>query len=410
MTFGPCLPWTAFVQWRVRVPEPATLFRLTVVLACLNVAFPQLVRAMRVGGAVGATSAALQVLLGVLFIASFWASTADDQEQGPTKRIRILFGVQVFVAMAIHHYFVIVAATAAWLFAPRTAVRWLRWQIGIFLAMALVPFVVDLGPLWIGLGVFVPDSATVRTAVAVPTVIVYMAGWQLFAFAVGYLAAGERRANRALQRSTRELVAMQQMLAESHRVAERTQISRELHDTLGHSLTLLNVNLELARHLVDGRAAEAISKAQTVGRVLLADVREVVHTLGADRSIDLKGALATLANGSSAPAVRLSWPESLVVASPAVAHAVFRCVQEALTNAIRHGHARTVWVDLEHTRDDLTLRVRDDGVGAKAIREGHGLRGMRERLEAVGGRCDITSAPGAGVTVQASVPLPTEAA
>ncbi len=255
-----------------------------------------------------------------------------------------------------------------------------------------------------------PDSATVRTAVAVPTVIVYMAGWQLFAFAVGYLAAGERRANRALQRSTRELVAMQQMLAESHRVAERTQISRELHDTLGHSLTLLNVNLELARHLVDGRAAEAISKAQTVGRVLLADVREVVHTLGADRSIDLKGALATLANGSSAPAVRLSWPESLVVASPAVAHAVFRCVQEALTNAIRHGHARTVWVDLEHTRDGLTLRVRDDGVGAEAIREGHGLRGMRERLEAVGGRCDITSAPGAGVTVQASVPLPTEAA
>lgn len=394
----------------MRVPEPATLFRLTAVLACLNVAFPQLVRATRVGGAVGATSAALQVLLGVLFIASFWASTADDQEQGPTRRTRILFGVQVFVAMAIHHYFVIVAATAAWLFAPRPAVQWLGWQLGIFLAMASVPLVVDLGPLWIGLGVFVPDSATVRTAVAVPTVIVYMAGWQLFAFAVGYLAAGERRANRALQRSTRELVAMQQMLAESHRAAERTQISRELHDTLGHSLTLLNVNLELARHLVDGRAAEAITKAQTVGRVLLADVREVVHTLGADRSIDLKGALAMLANGSSAPTVRLSWPESLVVANPAVAHAVFRCVQEALTNAIRHGHARTVWVDLEHTRNGLTLRIHDDGVGAAEVREGHGLRGMRERLEVVGGRCEVTGAPGAGVTVLASVPLPTEAA
>lgn len=394
----------------MRVPGPATLFRLTAVLACLNVAFPQLVRATRVGGAVGATSAALQVLLGVLFIASFWASTADDLEHGPTRRTRILFGVQVFVAMAIHHYFVIVAATAAWLFAPRTAVRWLGWQMGIFLAMAIVPLVVDLGPLWIGLGVFVPDSATVRTAVAVPTIIVYMAGWQLFAFAVGFLAAGERRANRALQRSTRELVAMQQMLAESHRVAERTQISRELHDTLGHSLTLLHVNLELASHLVDGRAAEAISKAQTVGRLLLADVREVVHTLGADRAIDLKGALATLANGSSAPTVRVSWPEPLVVSNPAVSHAMFRCVQEALTNAIRHGHAQTVWVDLEQTGDRVTLRIRDDGVGAADVREGHGLRGMRERLEVVGGRCEITSAPGEGMTVHASVPLPTEAA
>lgn len=74
------------------------------------------------------------------------------------------------------------------------------------------------------------------------------------------------------------------------------------------------MNLELASHLVDGRAAEAITKAQTVGRLLLAFVREVVHTLGADRSIDLKGALATLANGSSqlgTPLEATSDPERL---------------------------------------------------------------------------------------------------
>ncbi|WP_291986640.1 sensor histidine kinase [Luteitalea sp.] len=394
----------------MRVPEPDTLFRVIAVLASLNVAFPQLVRAARVGGTHGATSAALQVALGLLFIAAFWASTAGDPDERTSRRTRILFGVQVVVAMAMLHYFVIVAATAAWLFAPRTAVRWLAWQLGLFLMMAVVPLMVDLGPGWIGLGVFVPDSATTPASVAVPTVVVYMAGWQLFAFAVGYLAAGERRANLALQRSTRELVATQQMLAESHRVAERIQISRELHDTLGHSLTVLNVNLELARHLVDGRAAEAITRAQTVGRVLLADVRDVVHTLGADRSIDLQRALATLARGSTAPTVRLSWPESLVVTNPAVAHTLFRCVQEALTNAIRHGRARSVWVDLWHTRDELSLRVRDDGIGAAEIREGHGLLGMRERLEALGGRCRIESAPGAGVTLTVSVPLPGEVA
>src|SRR6185436_21028322 len=100
------------------------------------------------------------------------------------------------------------------------------------------------------------------------------------------LAASEQRSRRDLQQRARELLATQQMLADSSRVAERTQISRELHDTLGHSLTVLSVNLELASHLTDGRAAEAVTKAQTVARMLLADVREVVHSLGDDRTID----------------------------------------------------------------------------------------------------------------------------
>ena len=243
---------------------------------------------------------------------------------------------------------------------------------------------------------------------AVSVSIVYLAGWQVFAFSVGYLASSERLARWHLQQRSRELLATQQMLTDSSRVAERAQISRELHDTLGHSLTVLNVNLELASHLTDGRAAEAVTKAQTVARMLLADVREVVHTLSEERRIDLRGALTTLAAGAHSPAVHLTLPDDLIVEDPSKAHAIFRCVQEAITNAVRHGRARNLWVSATQSPAGLDVRISDDGQGGAAVKPGHGLRGMRERLEDVGGWLKVQAAPGQGFTIEAWVPTPKE--
>ena len=188
------------------------------------------------------------------------------------------------------------------------------------------------------------------------------------------------------------------MLAESSRAAERAQISRELHDTLGHSLTVLNVNLELASHLTNGRAAEAVTAAQTVTRMLLADVREVVHSLGDVRPIDLPSALATLVAGATAPVIHLSLPENLAVGDPSKAHVVFRCVQEAITNAVKHARARNLWIQLTQSADGLDVHIADDGQGGTAVQPGHGLKGMRERLEAAGGWLKVHAAPGRGFT------------
>jgi signal transduction histidine kinase len=194
------------------------------------------------------------------------------------------------------------------------------------------------------------------------------------------------------------------MLADSSRIAERAQISRELHDTLGHTLTVLNVNLELASHLTDGRAAEAVTKAQTVARMLLADVREVVHSLADERIVDLRGALTTLVSDAHSPAIHLSMPDGLHVDDPSKAHVVFRCVQEAITNAARHARARNLWIRVTQSLDGLDVCISDDGQGDAVVKPGRGLRGMRERLEEVGGSLKLQAVPGHGFIVEAWVP------
>jgi signal transduction histidine kinase len=166
----------------------------------------------------------------------------------------------------------------------------------------------------------------------------------------------------------------------------------------------LNLNLELASHLTEGRAAEAVTKAQTVARLLLADVRDVVHARGRDGAIDLRSALSTLVEGAFAPSVHLTVPETLAIDDPETAHAVFRCVQEAITNAVRHARASNLWIDLMHTGTRLELHIHDDGQGGPAVHVGHGLQGMRDRLESAGGQLTIETGPGDGFRLDAWLP------
>jgi signal transduction histidine kinase len=381
----------------VNAPRPDTLFRIGALVACGSVALPQVARAAGRGSAAG-VEIAWQLLLATLFVAAFWMNTRGDAVDRIGRRGIVLFLLQVLIALAVTDYFFVVAATAAFVFTPRRALLWLAVQLSLFFAVALTAVVR-------GVDVVIPEVAGAPDRIAVPTSMAYLAGWQVFAFATGYLAAGERRSHRDLRQSTRQLLATERMLAESSQVAERAEISRELHDALGHSLTVLNVNLELASHLADGEAAAAIARARTVARMLLADVREVVHSLGNRGCIDLEGAIVALIGDAPSPAVHLSLPDRLEVTDASKAHAVFRCVQEALTNAVRHARARAVWIELARADGRLEVRVRDDGCGAADFREGRGVRGMRERIEAAGGTLRIRTAAGRGFAVEAWIPV-----
>lgn len=381
---------------RMTVPAPLTVFRLGGLLACANVALPLLVRT-----ATGADDRVLlrlaaDLALAALFAFAFWINTSPVAA-GPRTRTFTLFALQVMIAVTITDYFFIVAATAPLVFMPRAALIWLSAQLTLFTAVAVAL-------VWQGLDIVIPEVAGAPRSVAVVASILYVAGWQVFAFTIGYLAAGERRSHDAIGRGTRDLLATQKMLSESSRAAERNQISRDLHDTIGHSLTVMNVNLELAAHLTDGPAAAAIGRAQTVARMLLADVRDVVHSLGNDRPIDLNGALRALADGARAPIVHLSISPDVSVGDAPSAHALFRCVQEAITNAARHAGARAISVALVQREAAVELHVRDDGRGKDEVREGHGLQGMRERLAAVGGTIAFTTAPGQGFAIDVTVP------
>jgi signal transduction histidine kinase len=227
---------------------------------------------------------------------------------------------------------------------------------------------------------------------------------QVFALGAATLAISEFRSRRALLRVHAELMATQTLLAENSRHRERLRIARGLHDDLGHQLTALSLQLEVASHCAQGSVVDPIVAAQRLTRELLSTTRTVVGSLRAEAPIALEIALRSLASGMPHPRVHLTIPEDLTVDDPAHAETVFHCVQEALTNAARHSDARNVWVSLVGGLGEIEVQAHDDGRGTETITLGHGLTGMRERLEQIGGRLDLHSAPGAGFTIHAWVP------
>lgn len=225
-----------------------------------------------------------------------------------------------------------------------------------------------------------------------------------FAFFMGYLAASAIRGRRAAERLNAELAATRELLAQNSRAAERSFIARELHDTLGHHLVALKVNLELAQRQSPEPMGAALDDSYTLVCRLLAEVREVVGQVKGAPGIDLRLALHTLLAGVTECAVHLDIPDGLVVRDPAQVHILFRCVQEAVTNTLKHAGARRIRVALGQEAAGLWLRIQDDGRGCRTLAEGYGLAGMRERLEAAGGRLDIEPGAGCGFALTAWLP------
>lgn len=194
-----------------------------------------------------------------------------------------------------------------------------------------------------------------------------------------------------------ELRSTSALLAESSQAQERLRISRELHDVLGHQLTVLSVELEVAAHRADGPAREHVLRARGLAKELLADVRSVVGSQR-ERSFDLPAALARVTGEIPHPRVHLELDPGLT-ADDEHAATVVRAVQEIATNTIRHAQADNLWIRLTSDDAGVRLEARDDGVGARTVTAGNGLRGLRERAEAVGGRVEIDGATGFRVRV-----------
>jgi signal transduction histidine kinase len=225
-----------------------------------------------------------------------------------------------------------------------------------------------------------------------------------FALLVYWIHLQERRARRELAETNAVLLSTRALLIEGSRHGERLRISRELHDSLGHHLTALSVQLALAEKLADGRVVDPVSKARTIARESLADVRRVVGATRSFVATDLVDALRAVAAGIPTPRISVVVGDDLPEGSDESSHAVFRCVQEAITNSVKHASARHVWVELTRSGEGMDVRIRDDGSGVSVLRLGNGLRGMQERASQVGGKVAFTSSPGRGFEVHMSVP------
>jgi signal transduction histidine kinase len=200
--------------------------------------------------------------------------------------------------------------------------------------------------------------------------------------------------------------------------AERTRIARELHDIVSHTLSVMIVQAdagELVATSDPGRARVAFDTIGTTGRQALEDMRRLLAILRADDGAgtalgppaglrDLPALTATVGASGLAASLRVEPPDAHL--PEALDASVFRIVQESLTNCLKHARARRADVEVTVAAGNVTVSVRDDGIGGPAFRSGgHGLVNIRERVAAFGGSVEIGPQPGGGFRVRAELPL-----
>jgi signal transduction histidine kinase len=197
---------------------------------------------------------------------------------------------------------------------------------------------------------------------------------------------------------------LQGELLELSRIEERLRITQELHDSLGHHLVALSLNLEYAAHESQGEAKAVVRSAQVLARSLLREVKSIVSDAREEGPVDLPDELQKLAHELPWPKLHITCPPDLRFDDVRTGRALLRTAQEIITNAIRHGEARNLWIEIEREADRVRLSARDDGQAAATVSEGVGLSGMRKRLEALGGTLRAAPAASSGFEVCAELP------
>jgi signal transduction histidine kinase len=243
-------------------------------------------------------------------------------------------------------------------------------------------------------------------------------GWSVLGPAIGYVAVvalGEAaRSHRAATEARMDAMRREAELeARGRLLEERVELAREVHDVLAHTVTVIAVQAAAAEEALERRPAEtraALATMRATAREAIAELRGAVALLrgGVDPAPESSG-MAGLARlcaqaGSSGTAVTLTVPPDGELPG-VVDRAVYRIVQEALTNTVRHAAAATASVLIDLGGGEVRIEIVDDGVGAPSVVEGHGLRGMRERAQALGGTLDAGPAPGRGFRVTARLPV-----
>ncbi|GAB3121853.1 sensor histidine kinase [Streptomyces calidiresistens] len=225
-----------------------------------------------------------------------------------------------------------------------------------------------------------------------------------------YLQEARRRALAA----ERERDARAQQVA----TAERLRIARELHDVLGHNISLIHVQTAAALHRGakrPGETAELVRALESARDISREALRELRATLGVLRQVDEAAPTAPTAGLDRLPElvdraratgldVRLVTEGEPVALSPGVSLAAYRIVQESLTNVTRHSGADTARVTVTHTPDLLRLTIEDNGTGDPGETTGSGIAGMTERARALGGVLTARTT-GTGFRVTAELPL-----
>lgn len=270
-------------------------------------------------------------------------------------------------------------------------------------------------------------GAVAAYVVLLPTALTDSGGWIWGVFIVGATWVGGRMLHTRrvlvdeLRATATELEAQRELAAEAAVAHERTRLARELHDVIAHSVSVMVVQAAAAERVVHqdpDAAARALATVEDTGREALGELRHLLGVLrpegGAPRhELTPQPGLAALDRlvdqfRGTGVELTVSRDGDVRPLAPGLELAAYRILQEALTNVLRHGHARRADVQVGYAADRIALVVTDDGAGGPPVvtGTGNGIRGMSERAALYGGTLEAGPAPGGGFEVRAVLPVP----
>ena len=270
-------------------------------------------------------------------------------------------------------------------------------------AAACAPFILDTEA----------DAVKVLLAVEIAAGLTWwvfhLNGWfLLFACGLSFVVGASNIHFAQRNRTNKKLIRAQEEIEHLAKVAERERIARDLHDVLGHTLSVITLKSELAGKLIDRdppRAGKEIREVEQISRQALSEVRDAIRGYRSQGfAADLAQAKCTLETAG----LTVQCDAATTIKLPAVQESVLSlAVREAVTNVMRHAQARTCNIRLEQQNGSCRLEIHDDGRGGPNL-EGNGLRGMRERVEMLGGTLDRRTDGGTKLTI--TLPLSAEVA
>ncbi len=237
----------------------------------------------------------------------------------------------------------------------------------------------------------------------------------LFMIVFTRLALSERYARERLEQANRQLAVYASQVERLAIMHERNRLAREVHDTLGHYLTVMSVQLEVVDKLIDSnpaRAKDAARKARELAAEGLSEVRRSTAALRPSPLEDrpLPEALGSLIEASRETGLIVNFEQNGLPrpCSSEIDTLLYRAVQEALTNIRKHAHASAASVCLTYAPAAVNLRIRDNGVGRRGTQDNVGLTALRERAAALNGTVLAENHPDGGFLLEVTLPISNE--
>ena len=209
--------------------------------------------------------------------------------------------------------------------------------------------------------------------------------FHLFAVSMTVNAITAEKEREKAEKLNKELQSTQLLLGEASRQNERTRIARDLHDLLGHHLTALLINLQIAEHTSEGTVKENISKCHSLAKLLMSDVRESIANIREYQTLNFSQMLNKMIEAVPKLKFQIDIDYEFVLDDIEIAKQLLSCIQEAITNSLKHSQAKEFYLSIKNIENKLVVEISDDGNCSQNIKLGHGLYGIKERIELING-------------------------